>query len=179
MRNLLLEKDKKTLRREYLVRVSVVVFVFVFLIVLSGIIFLLPSYFFSVTKARAIAEQHAIIEHSIAVREAEASIALLSDAHEILSLLSPKKDGAALSDFITALVSARPEGLSLSEIFYTVQSDGDGAISLAGVSDTRENLLLFKRRLDESALFDTVTLPISNLAADRDLSFTITLISSF
>jgi hypothetical protein len=44
-----------------------------------------------------------------------------------------------------------------------------------GVAARREDLIALKQALEQNALFATALVPISDLAKERDLSFTITI----
>ena len=178
MRNLLLEQDKKKIRREYFLRIAFVSLVFVFFSVIFGNVFLLPSYFLSNTKKRALEEQRTIIEQSIAVHEQDASIAVLVEADDKLSLLAPSK-GSSLFALIEQVVHALPPGVSVEEFVYGTYAERDNELHLSGVADTREDLRAFQNALRGKPLFTSVVLPVSNLAADKNISFSLTLTGSF
>jgi len=181
MRNLLLEKDKKKIRQEYAIRLAAVALLFAFVAVLLGSIFLLPSFFLSNAKKQAMEERRDIIEQSIAVREQEASLTTLTDANEKLLLLSPPSDTVSLLELLTVVVEAQPSGISIREFFYTARNsdDGNNELRLSGVAERRENLLAFQNALRKKPIFSSVTLPVSNLAADQNISFSLNLIGSF
>jgi len=179
MRNLLLGEDKKAIRREYLLRLAIIALSFVFVTVLFAGILLLPSYFISDSKERTAKERHEIIEQSIAAREGEASLSLLSDANQKLALLTPQSKAISLERIIDTVVSSLPRGVTVTKFFYTYDSGKGGELSIAGKAETREDLLAFQSTLRGEPLFETVTLPISNLAADKDIAYSMAISGAF
>jgi Tfp pilus assembly protein PilN len=175
MRNLLLEQDKKNIHREYLFRLGVVYFLFLFTTVVIGAVFLLPSYFLSETKEASVRERTSIIEQSIAIREQEARSGLLVETKQRLELLSFKRSNSAVTGTIQTIVTHKPAGVSISQFLYTKQREGQSTLTIEGFAKQREDLLAFRKALEQEREFQNVELPISNLAADRDVKFTITI----
>lgn len=48
------------------------------------------------------------------------------------------------------------------------------AVTIVGLSDTRDNLIEFKSKLEENACFSDIVLPLSNLVDKADVDFKIT-----
>jgi len=179
MRNLLLEEDKKKLRKEYLLRVSVVTLTFLFFSFVAGTIFLFPSYIISRAKEDVIRNQIEIIEQSISVREQEAKVAVLIEAKEKLNLLVTQDDQLSVAAVFEIIVRARPEGIQLSGLFWGERKKARSELVIEGVAARRETLLSFKNALKEEELFETVDLPISNLTSDKDIDFSIRISGGF
>ena len=179
MRNLLLEKDKRALRKEYLLRVSIVALTFLFFLFVIGIIFLFPSYFISWTKEDVIRDQLEITKRSIAVREQEAKVAILIEAKEKLNLLTIRNDQLSTASLFEIIVRAKPEGVRLSGLLFREHKEAQNELVVEGVALQRETLLSFKNSLEENEFFEAVNLPISNLAPDKDIDFTIRIRGGF
>jgi len=179
MRNLLLPKDKKILYQEYLLRLAVVALAFLFSTLIAGIVFLSPSYFLSQAKEKVINDQAEVAKASIAAREQEASSFVLVEARQKLELLATYKTQPHITEIFKAVVKGKPEGIQVIGLLYRERGEQGGEVVLRGVASRREILLSFKKALEEEPLFTAVILPISDLAPDQDIEFTIRLNGSF
>lgn len=178
MRNLLFEKNKKILRREYLFRLATVVLIFLFFSIISGFIFLTPSYFISQEKETGIKNQAEISRASIASREQEASSLILVEARQKIDLLSGYEEQTRISNIFKIIVEDKPAGLQIIRLSYQ-ETSVENEVVVGGVSSRRETLLSFKQKLEEEELFTEVNLPISNLASDADIKFSIRIHGAF
>ena len=86
-----------------------------------------------------------------------------------------------LSDIILRITTAVPERVYITSFSYTppIRPKGgkeitNARVSLTGFGPTREDLLAFRAKLEEDALFENFNFPQSNwkLAEDIDFSFT-------
>ena len=179
MRNLLLPKDKKILYREYLLRLAVVVLVFLFFTLIAGIVFLSPSYFISQAKEKVISDQAEITKASIAAREQAASSVVLVEARQKLELLATHKAQPRITEIFRAVVLSKPDGIQIIGLLYRERGEPGGEVVVGGVASKREILLSFQKVLEQEPLFETVVLPVSVLAPDQDIEFTITINGSF
>ncbi|MCH7529596.1 hypothetical protein IIB50_00545 [Patescibacteria group bacterium] len=179
MRNLLPIKDKKHIRLEYLIRLLSIAMFFVFFTALLSSIFLLPSFFISQTKEIAIRDQAEVSKRALALREQNTSDILLNESKEKLNLLSSGVSRPLIQNAIRTIIDDLPSGVVLYIISYSEIPDEHGRISLIGVADRRSVLLSFKKFLEQEALFSSVTLPVSNLAQDSDINFSIQLNMEF
>lgn len=180
MRNLLSQKDKKILRVEYKSRVVVVVIVFLFFTILVGGAGLLPSYFISDSNERAAKEHADIIKESVSRRGKDISSAILLDTKEKLKLLSSDEENVSLRGIFEEVLNNKPNGVSVNGIFYTKSKVGKNAeILITGKADAREPLLEFKKLLEMEPQFADAELPVSNLASDRDIKFSIKVTGNF
>lgn len=101
---------------------------------------------------------------------AKASIAR-DDIQKIQHFYTKRTDvGAMISD----IFAVAPRGIHLTTMsFGTVEENGKMRVTLGGVAETREVLIVFERAL--RSLAERVDFPTSNLDAPRDAAFTITL----
>lgn len=173
MRNLLREQDKKIIRREYVLRVVSVSLILFFFTVLVGAVFLLPSYFLSHSSEKTIREHAETVKRLIELRGKDISAVLLSETKEELQLLSAGHDRVSLESILRAIIENKPRGIKLYGLFVERDSGGKSDIVVIGIASGREELLSFKKRLDREVLFESVMLPISNLASDQDIEFSI------
>ena len=176
MRNLLSQKDKKILRNEYKLRVVIVLLMFLFFTILAGGVELIPSYFVSESKERAIKKHSDIIKESVAKKEQEVSRTVLFETKEKLKLLSFNEEDISMRTIFEVIIDNKPSEVRINAIFYDKKQT---EILITGEADAREPLLGFKKLLEREILFTDVLLPISNLASDRDIKFSIKVTGNF
>ena len=76
-------------------------------------------------------------------------------------------------------ISYKPSTVILTGLVYQKENEDKARFIINGVADRREDLLVFSQNLERDALFDDVELPVSNLAQDRNINFTLTIIGMF
>lgn len=171
MFKLLAQKQKDKVMREYSLRRNVVIlFVLIFVCIVT-IIGLLPSYMLSGVRYEELAGQASSVDEK---RRAEAVEAAdwLSRTNRALRLLTPSLDTDRPSEFIDNVIAERGEGILLTNFAW--KKDGESTLlSVEGVAATRQDLIAFEDRIKSSGLFADVALPISDLARDREIDFTI------
>ena len=77
--------------------------------------------------------------------------------------------------FIDVILSNKILSIRINEIFYTLDDQSAATITLAGVSSTREALVSFVKKLEDSGSFQAVNLPVSNFRKDKNIDFSISM----
>lgn len=169
MFKLLTDESKEKVRREYLLRRTVVslwALVFVLAVALAG---LFPTYILSNARQIEIAERAKLLENAPEGEE-ENLQAWLSGLNTKLRLLSPKLDRNYALSAIDKALKERGSGVSITA-FNWKKGEGAGTLALSGIARDRQSLLSLESRLNASGEFIDVMLPVSNLAKERDISF--------
>lgn len=174
MRNLLPFANRKKVKREYRLRLITLTLFMAASVVAIGSISILPTLFLSQSKKLSIENQAEFVERSIAHREAEVSLETLRDSRSRLALLATEDEQTTLTETIEVLCQCETTPLVDIDGFFYETFGGIAKINVTGVASTRDALLSYKGRLERSEIFSSVELPISNLARDRDIEFTIT-----
>lgn len=179
MRNLLSKQDKKILEKEYKARVIVVALGFVLLTALVATILLLPSYIVSNYNASVANDQYKMISEKINSSEKNTTGLILIETKNKLTILAKDADGVFLSDIVENIIKTMPIGIKIRSFFYEKNTEGTGQILLLGEASGREPLLQFKKDLEKETVFLNVELPVSNLASDKDIKFSIKITGKF
>ena len=179
MRNLLSHQDKKKVSREYKFRIITVSLLFTFFAMLIASALLIPSYIISDYREGITRVQSDIIQKSIEVREKNVSNVILNDVKTKLRLLEVKEGGTFLADVFEEIIGQKTDGVSIGKFFYRQTTDGNDEILVTGIAVSRESLLQFRRNLENRNIFTSVILPVSNLASDTDIEFSINIIGKF
>lgn len=97
---------------------------------------------------------------------------LLLQSHSLL--LKDTFERAEVSERISHILSQKGAGVSIADITFTGDGKG-GRMELSGTAHTREDLINFTRALEASPYFTSVVLPVSRLAKNIDLPFSLSL----
>ena len=74
---------------------------------------------------------------------------------------------------IAAVLDKRPSDVRITSLSFTPSIGSKSTMAVKGVADTRSGLVLFTELLEDDELFETVELPVRDLAKSTDISFTI------
>ncbi|OGD68001.1 hypothetical protein A2996_01165 [Candidatus Campbellbacteria bacterium RIFCSPLOWO2_01_FULL_34_15] len=172
MPNLLPEKNKKEIRNEFILRLLVVFFVFVFFAITIFIISLVPSYNLSVVKKTITLEQVNSLKESAGIEEDILSASILKNENAKVAVLSAVDQNSA-SKIIEKILEKRPQGVKITDIFYEKNDAGEIDIVVKGNSSSRNILIGFVEQLELENRFEKVDFPVSNLVKDESMDFSI------
>jgi len=177
MRNLLPERNRKILKREYYMRLIVVSLFLIAVVFTVSTASLLPAYFAAHTAYTTSETYTALIEESLARRNARTSADEVRLVNRQLQLFAEDSARVRVSGLFQALLIEKPEGVSITRISFTQEKQGD-SISLLGEAETRDALVAFRRALESETRFSSVLLPVSDLAHIRDISFSMSILTA-
>ncbi len=174
MFNLLPESIKDVIRKEYRLRLFIIILSFIVAVQISFLVFLFPSWLISSYKendflVRSDEANRAIV--SLDIASTTESIRLLNEKTVLLdSLLEYPK----VIPLINTLISLKTSSIRFNSINYVSEGKNNASLSIEGISDRRDSLVSFSDSLRNDPIFKEVDLPISNLAKDRNIEFNIT-----
>jgi len=172
MFNLLPEKHKVKAWRDYEVRRLIVGFLLLFAVLLIALISLLPAYFFSEQKNIETKNIAATFSNSEAIKKSGEISTLVSVANKKVSFLKNNKE-SNIKQLIEYVVSARVTGVKIISFSFVTKTEGPKELLISGSATNRDTLLLFKKNLESMPGFEGVDLPVSNLAKEKDLTFSL------
>ena len=170
MSNLLLENDKRAIRRDYLIRLFSTSLLLLSAAIFIGAMLLLPSFFLIESKKQALL-QGTVPEES-ETSEEENPRSVIRNTDRKLGLLSDVVEREKVSVLLTSLIGEKPSGVTLTSISYTREGEG-GSFIVNGVAETRSTLINFSNAIERHGRFAEVNLPVSNLASNRDILFSL------
>lgn len=173
MINLLPEHAKIIIRRQYHIRVAVVIMTFLFFLILSMDILLLPSFFVVRAKELVTQERLVLIKQQSTHADRESLDMIIKDINQKLILLSTVDNSFRFSEIVNQIIAKRSIGLTIKEFSAIRQADGARQISITGISYSREALQSFVKALGSDSRYTGVSLPVSNLAQGSDIAFTL------
>lgn len=174
MLDFLEEIEKKGVKREYFFRVCVVALFLCFVLCVFAVGLLIPSYFLSDTKERLAEMSLPKGETASTTLAATASQQVFADLGQNLALLAPLPAGTLPSDVIATLLRQKPTGVKIISISYQRGiAPAVGTLSIVGIAGERTVLVDYVKSLQAEKIFSSVDFPISNLAKEKDIDFTI------
>lgn len=172
MANVLPETEKKRIYHEYLLRLATIAFVLAAVSFVVSTVFLTPVYLLSLAKNRATAERAEILKQSIALED-QVIVEIFTSMKRRLAFLATHRTSQSSLDALTAVLNNRTEDIELTFFFFSADEKGKATLSVEGIAANRNVLTGFAKKLEKEVLFESVRLPVSNLAQDRDIEFSL------
>lgn len=173
MINLLPPKGHTSLKHEYFLRIISVYGFMLGAVFISGIILVLPTYVLvssQLNNVRPMDSEEEIIKNTYAE-----ALSHIQDANTVMAQLRSAVPNVETSAIITEVIRLAPKGIT----FHTFQAKREAnvlkSIDVQGYAVTRNALAALKNALEASPIFETATVPISDLARETNLPFVITI----
>jgi len=174
--NVLPDREKNSLVKEYWVRLLIISILLFIITCLSVVVLLFPSYYLSKTKETLASNQLDGFK-SINPEINDGFVSKVNNINSKLALLSPVNSNHQMSDKVfDKLPSMIPKGITVSKIFYNERSDMIRTLEIHGQAENRDSLSSLKQILDSDPDFLSVELPISSYLERVNLSFSISII---
>lgn len=172
MINLIPAVAKRRVLQEYWFRTGTLWLGLVSILIIILVILLIPVYvlIYSQTNEYKLAAQQATLE----VERYDVSAAALIQASQRARLLLSATEQLKFSDVIKIIEGVSRNGISLTSYEITRTEGKISPLQITGRAESRQELSEFRAGLLTEPSIDTVVLPISNLARDRDIVFSIT-----
>lgn len=170
---LLPEKEIKTLKREYRLRLFIFFFFFMSCAVLVGIASIIPAFLLSFSQEKDALNHVKAIEKSRKEKGIDSIVKELSGGSVILKKLNDNSNGRIYSKMIFQIINDKPNGLTINsfDIASTKNATSSIVVVIQGKAPTRELLVNFKDKLESDPLVTKVELPVSDLAKNKDISY--------
>ncbi|OGZ05495.1 MAG: hypothetical protein A2845_05790 [Candidatus Lloydbacteria bacterium RIFCSPHIGHO2_01_FULL_49_22] len=173
MINLLPPIAKKTIHKEYRLRLVIVVLCALFVLELSSVILFLPSYFIMNSMTKTLADE--LEQKKTLSPEVNEQIpSQLTTIKKELALLQSSDDilGIPPSRLIGELLQNKPRGIELSSVAYA-EMGGIIAIQFSGTAITREELLALQKAF-KTSMVESIKFGSSFITKKSPIDFTVT-----
>lgn len=171
MINLIPPQAKKRIQLEYWLRVFSVWATLWSGALIIGIAILIPSYVLIVSQVKVYSESAAAASQKILNFE-NVSKELGRSSQQAGTLLMGLKQ-PLLTEYTSTFKSLEEPGIAISKITMTRVDTGLSAAQISGEAESRQALADFRDRLRAQPDVSAVDLPISNLAKDKDIQFSL------
>jgi hypothetical protein len=176
MFNLLPENLRKKIITEYRLRLTIMAFIFIIIVQVSFLIFLFPSWLTSYYREKEFAGRSDEINKFLATSDLSSTTSFIKSLNTKLNIINDNLDYPRLVPIVNEALLKRTPTIKLNEIYYNVTSAKGGELILKGIGSSRESLVSFTESLKKISFFKKVDLPISNLAKDKNIDFSINII---
>ena len=177
MLNLLPKKYKEQVRAEYIRRFIITsAFVLSFVTVSFGVA-IFPTYLDVKLKKEAVEADLANVKSSSLAKDKNAVTGTIKDLEtkiKVISLVS----GERATDFISKASDLKTKGISIQNISYVKKDDSLKEVVVSGVAQGRADAVAFSKKVKSSGWIVVSDIPLSNLASERNIPFSITLTST-
>jgi hypothetical protein len=161
--------ERKALRREYRVRFIIVACFLGSLAGLIGVGALFPAYMRALAEEKSQIEAAANLKHSQDVKGITARETELHADSKIINTLSSNVS-IRMSSVAESIIILR-QAVKLKTFIFNQTSTTTVSISISGIAPTRNDLLSFKARLENTLPGARVELPISELSKSTNVDF--------
>lgn len=174
MINLLPISDVKKTIVEYRMRLTITALLMLALVLFIAVALLVPSYLLASHKRDLVQNEFSKSnDQGASAQEMKNLKDTVTQTEAVVALLGANGQRLAVSDDIMRKISGYgANGITITGIYYDAK-DVTQTISLRGSASTRQNLTDFADILKKDRTFSNVSLPISDLVRDKNISFTI------
>lgn len=173
MINLIPPDAQKQVKREYWVRVFSVWSFLVGSALLMVIVFHIPAYVLIQNQLLTYLEE--FNDATNKSQTMEDSKKVIERANRISEMLAKPNITIPFSKVVADIEEVVGEGIRVEGYTFNRLSTGITPIVVTGKAETRAGLSAFRDALEANSYFKTVTLPLSDLAKDSDIEFSITI----
>lgn len=177
MFTLLAEQQKKYLTRQYRLRLLSVALFLISGVSLVSAGLILPSRIMLGVDRSALTEEKIVQGKTTTAEDGKNLQDTLKEIKAMIDTASPEE--TKVFEAIQVVLAAKPIGVNITSITYTRGVGAPSSITIGGVAQERANLLNLTKSLGDEELWSDVSLPVSNLAKESNLSFTIGLVGKF
>jgi len=173
MFNLLPQNLKQKIKSEYALRRMVVILSFVIFLQVSSIVFTLPLWFISGFKEKEAVLQKKYMDNSTLFKNTDSISDIVFDTNAKLRVINNVLSYPKFRPLVDIIIQSKSENIYISGINYKYTDVTTANIVIIGIANKREDLVAFVKTLEGTKVFQTVNLPVGNLAQDKNINFSI------
>jgi len=175
MFNLLPEEQKKIIYKEYRQRLLIPISFFLGICGMVVFFVLSPSLFVVNLKHASLVEKQTKLESEnpelLNIKELESEIEKQKAKIDVIN----SSKGTEPVEIIEKILASITSKISIDSISLEVK-ESNVRVSLQGHSSDRESLLNFSRKIEQEKIFSEVNLPVSDLAKESDIDFSMSFV---
>ena len=183
--NVLPDKEKRILRKEYWMRFFTMLLNLIALASVVATLLLFPSYFLSQSKENLVENKLEVFNKENPNLTNSNMDKITSDINSKLEILDKAETSYQINDkVLNNILSSRTSGITFSQILFNkkviktskvAKTENLPVLEIHGIATNRDSLRNFKTVLDNNPNFAEVNLPISNFLEKSDLIFIISI----
>jgi hypothetical protein len=173
MFNFLSKEQKHKVTKIYHKRLLIIFLIGTMLSVVFAIISLIPSYFLSYIKEKAVVRGADIFEETVSLRKDNSVTLLLRNEREKVDVSNNIDTKGQIRSLLEQVVNNMTDQIKLSGFFFEEKEGDFNRLILRGMADNRGAILEFSSNLDKEHNFENIDLPVSNLVKGEGINFSI------
>ena len=95
-----------------------------------------------------------------------------------MQVMNSVLDYRKFNPIVDTILAQKFSGIIIDQVAYRMVATSTAVVTVGGIADSRENLVLLSKKLQASSKFKSVDIPISNYAKEKDIEFSINLVVS-
>lgn len=172
MINLIPPAGYTKVRKEYMLRMLATYFLLLSAVLILLTVALIPTYVLVRAQMNDSVAHDKAGEEDTTVAQIESEI---TRTQGMITEFKKRTTTPDMSVFIHAIEKSAPSGIVFKNFTLGYTKNKITPIQLQGTAERREDLVAFKQALEKDALFASATVPIADLARERDVPFTMTI----
>jgi hypothetical protein len=173
MVNLLPQPEKRRLLLAYYLRLASTFFFLTATILSLGVGLLIPSYFVARDENESAARYLEALEGTAGIKNKGQSGKIVARFTEQIAILKSYQHKPQTAEILSQVEEHLLKDVTVSAIEFEYGEGEDGVITITGVAKSRTALLGFAESLREESIFKGVSVPVSQLAEDENLKFSL------
>ncbi|MCM2338989.1 MAG: hypothetical protein NDI62_00840 [Burkholderiales bacterium] len=180
MINLIPNKEKREMSKEFYFRLIALTFLMLGISLLVFSILILPSYLLASSSRVSFLNKLEEQKKEIIPLPDQNTILVIKNLKNKINLIeTTEKNKKIFSQrILNEIILKKIPNIKITEIIYKNDMKEGEKISISGRASSREVLLSFRRTLEDNPAFSKVDLPISNFIKGSNIRFYLTLIPS-
>jgi Tfp pilus assembly protein PilN len=174
MVNLLPQNVRRSLIRNYYLRLVALALFAAAVSIFFGGLLLVPSFFLARSTAEQAARYRSALEETVGLKERAGVAHDVSVFAERVRVLDALAAAPIVTDAVGKITDAMPKGATLTAVSI-VRTDTGATLGITGSAATRDTLLSLAAALKDVGGFSGIALPVSSLASDKDIPFSISI----
>lgn len=173
--NLLPQEYKKALKLEAWQRYALYGGMYLGLVMLVGVVFLLPSFFFLQLQIGEMERRLQVAQRRDDYVRMTQGKSVIDETNKVLrSMTSVQKRAKAVTPIVEDFLRRVPTGVTLSAITLTREQGKPPALTISGIAADRDALTDFQKALQESTYVkEKIEIPPTSYIAETNINFTL------
>jgi Tfp pilus assembly protein PilN len=172
--NLLPIKEFQHVAWEHRRRIMVVILLFVSFSMGLALLFSIPSAIVVWSAANGFADQLRATKTLVSLQRKQGGSDQLADLASRADALEASLLQRTPTSILEDIVPRIPEGIRIQHFAYSPEGTGV-SVTILGIAETRNALIVFGDKLRQSPLFSRVDVPVGSLAKSENIDFELTL----
>ena len=136
-------------------------------------VFTLPTFLMSYTNYSTRVQEKESLQKELSSLNDESSAQNAKETSLLIDTIQTFNQDKSYIYVIDQILQSKPVGVSVKNFIFTPDTENKLVVDIAGVANTRKDLVSFSDSLKANSFFDSAIIPLSNFAKDKNITFTV------